>query len=258
MARSLIAGLLAADWDPARLAVADPDPAQRELLRRFAGVQIEEDNARAVAGARLVVIAVKPQIASQALAQAGAALGRERPLLLSIAAGVRIASLEAAVGGPAAIVRAMPNTPALVGRGISAFFANARVDELGRKIAVAVLQAVGEVLEVDTEEQLDAVTAVSGSGPAYFFFLVEALADAAAAAGLPRDSAARLAAGTGIGAMALLAESGESPAALRARVTSPGGTTAAALEVLSGGGFAQLVERAVARATARARELGKG
>jgi len=255
MARSLIGGIVAAGGGKTAVTVADPDAGQREAFAGMTGVETTADNAAAVAGAGLVVLAVKPQIAPRALESVAPVLARERPLLISIAAGLRIERIEDAAGAELPVVRAMPNTPALVKRGVSAFFANDRVERAGRRVAREVLEAVGTVIEVDEEAQLDAVTAVSGSGPAYFFLLVEALADAAAAAGLPAETAARLAAGTGIGAMALLDESGEPPARLRERVTSPGGTTAAALDVFAEGDLRGLVRRAVLRARERAEEL---
>lgn len=256
MAQSLAGGLLATGRAAETLAFADPDPVQRERLKRFAGARITADNAEAVKNAALVVLAVKPQSAAAALREAAAALKSERPALLSIAAGLRIAAIEAAVGTGLSVMRAMPNTPALIGRGASAFYADGAVDEASRRLAREVLEAAGVTVEVDEEAQLDAVTAVSGSGPAYFFLLVEALAHAGAAAGLPPQTAERLAVATGTGAMALLEESGETPAALRARVTSPGGTTAAALETFTSEGFEAIVEHAVRHAAARARELG--
>ncbi|MGH8426523.1 MAG: pyrroline-5-carboxylate reductase [Gammaproteobacteria bacterium] len=258
MAQSLAGGLIAAGWPAPALAIADPDPMQRDRLARFAPAAITADNAMAVTGAQLVVLAVKPQAAAQALAEVAEVLRRERPLLLSIAAGLRLAAIESAVGAELAAVRAMPNMAALVGRGASAFFANARVDAAGRALVREVLEAVGMTVEVDEETLLDAVTAVSGSGPAYFFLLVETLAEAGVAAGLRRETALTLASATGAGAMALLATSGETPAALRKRVTSPGGTTAAALGEFDRGDFAGLVQRAVLCAAQRARELGGG
>lgn len=255
MAQGLIGGIHGGGFE---IVAADPDPAQRERLGRFAGVAARADNAEAVAGADLVVLAVKPQVAAQALASVRPALQHERPPLLSIVAGLTSARIESAAECECAVVRAMPNMPALVGRGISAFWANARVGAAARQLARDVLAAVGEVIEVREEGLLDAVTAVSGSGPAYFFALVEALAEAGAAAGLPRASAAHLARATGIGAMALLEKSGEDPAQLRRRVTSPGGTTAAALEVFARGDLSGLVRRAVLRAAERARELSTG
>ena len=257
MARSLLGGLVATDPGRFSIVASDPDAAQREKAAAL-GAEILADNARAAAGADLVVLAVKPQIANAALGEAAQVLQSERPAILSIAAGLRIASVEAAAGCELPVVRAMPNTPALVRQGISGWFANARVDADARTLAIAVLEAAGEALEVENEDLLDAVTAVAGSGPAYFFLLVEALATAGAEAGLPPETAARLARQTGAGAMALLSHSGEEPARLREQVTSPGGTTAAALEVMQRDGLPGIVKQAVLRAQARARELAQG
>ncbi|MGH8128678.1 MAG: pyrroline-5-carboxylate reductase [Gammaproteobacteria bacterium] len=255
MARSLLGGLLAATPGRFRLAAADPDPAQRKQIEAL-GIETCADNAPAIAGADLVVLAVKPQVASQALSTVSETLQREHPTLLSIAAGLRIADIEAAAGCELAVVRAMPNTPALVQRGISGWFANERVDDAGRALTRAVLEAAGTAIEVSDENLLDAVTAVSGSGPAYFFLLVEALAAAGVKAGLPAATAAELARATGTGAMALLDGSPLEPAELRKQVTSPGGTTAAALEILQSG-LPELLEKAVLNARKRAQELAR-
>ena len=257
MARSLIGGLVQTGRGHFQIVAADPDPGQREQAASL-GAVAASDNAEAVRGADLVVLAVKPQKAAAALGAAASRLREERPAVLSIAAGLRIASIEAAVGCELPVVRAMPNTPALVGKGISGWFANPRVDAGRRELASAVLEAAGEAIEVESEDLLDAVTAVSGSGPAYFFLLVEALAAAGIEAGLSGDTAARLARKTGAGAMALLEHSGETPARLREQVTSPGGTTAAALEVMEQKGLPDIIKQAVLRAQARARELAKG
>lgn len=256
MAESFVGGLIKAGWPAPHLSVADPDARRREALGRFRGLRIERRNVEAVRGADLVVVAVKPPTVAGALASAAEILRKHRPLVLSIAAGVRIAVLESAVGTELAVVRAMPNVAVLIGRGASAFYANRHVDAAGRELAREVLEAVGEAVEVESESQLDAATAVSGSGPAYFFLLVEALERVAVAWGLPPDAARRLIVATGGGALELLSRSGEEPAVLRGRVTSPGGTTAAAIEVLADGDFQGLVSRAVARAAERARELG--
>lgn len=256
MARSLLGGLVSGPSGRFSLAACDPDPEQRSKAEAL-GIEALADNARGVSGADLVVLAVKPQMAAKALAPAAETLRRERPTLLSIAAGLRIASIEAAAGCELAVVRAMPNTPALVQRGISGWFANERVTADGRALARAVLEAAGKAIEVGNEDLLDAVTAVSGSGPAYFFLMVEALAAAGAAAGLPAATADELARATGVGAMALLDSTPSSPEALRAQVTSPGGTTAAALEVLHDG-LPALLQKAVARARDRAGELAQG
>lgn len=256
MAESFIGGLIEAGWPASNLSVADPDVRRREALGRFPGLRVESRNGTAVAGADLVVVAVKPPAVSAAIAAAAPELRRQHSVVLSIAAGVRIAAVESAVGTELAVVRAMPNVAALIGRGASAFYANRRVDPAGLQLARETLQAVGETVEVDDESQLDAVTAVSGSGPAYFFLLVEALEEAAIARGLPAVAARRLVTATGAGALELLRRSGEEPSTLRRQVTSPGGTTAAAMQILADGDFNQLVARAVTRAAERAHELG--
>ncbi len=205
---------------------------------------------------RCVVLAVKPQIMGEVapdcrrFAEGGA-------LVLSIAAGRTIRSFEDAVGKDAAIVRAMPNTPAAVGRGITALVANRKVSDADRALAGKLLDAVGAVVWVAEEAQMDAVTAVSGSGPAYVFHLVECLAAAGMAEGLPAETAMTLARATVTGAGELLFQSEETAETLRRNVTSPGGTTAAALDVLMGeDGLAGLMRRAVAAAARRSRELG--
>ncbi len=205
---------------------------------------------------RCVVLAVKPQMMGEVapdcrrFAEGGATI-------LSIAAGRTIRSFEDAVGKDAAIVRAMPNTPAAVGRGITALVANRNVSEVDRTLATVLLDAVGAAVWVEEEAQMDAVTAVSGSGPAYVFHLVECLAAAGAAEGLPPETAMALARATVIGAGELLHQSAESAETLRRNVTSPGGTTAAALDMLMGEeGLAGLMHRAVAAAARRSRELG--
>lgn len=257
MARSLLGGLIASSSDRFRLAAADPAAAQRQAASEL-GVETCARNTEAAAGAALVVLATKPQAAGQALAEIADILRERQPTVLSIAAGLRIASIEAAAGCELPVVRAMPNTPALVRRGVSGWFANGRVEAQGRALAHAVLEAAGDAIEVETEDLLDTVTAISGSGPAYFFLLVEALAAAGTEAGLPAETAARLARATGIGAMALLDQGDDDPAELRRRVTSPGGTTAAALEVMTGSDLPGIVRQAVLRARERAQELAQG
>ena len=204
--------------------------------------------------ARVIVIAVKPQIIAKVLPGLRDLIGPDT-IVLSIAAGTTLANLDAGIG-PAAIVRSIPNTPAQVGRGITAAIANTRVDEAGKLLIAALLAAVGEVVWVKEEGQIDAVTAVSGSGPAYVFLFAECLAEAAVAAGLDAETAAKLARATVAGAGELLHRSELAPAELRKNVTSPHGTTAAALAILMAeDGLAPLVRRAVAAAKKRSEEL---
>ncbi|SPH24953.1 Pyrroline-5-carboxylate reductase [Defluviimonas aquaemixtae] len=206
----------------------------------------------------IVLIAVKPQMMAEALPQISE-YGGGRTLFVSVAAGTTIDSYERILGKAAPVVRAMPNTPAAIGRGITAITGNARTDERHMALAEALLSAVGQVVRLEGEHQMDAVTAVSGSGPAYVFHLIEALAAAGEAEGLPADLALRLSRATVAGAGALAEAAEEDPGQLRVNVTSPGGTTAAALDILMDErrGFPALLKDAVHAAAERGRELGK-
>jgi pyrroline-5-carboxylate reductase len=207
---------------------------------------------------RTVLLAIKPQMMATALPLLAARLP-DGALVVSIAAGKTIATLAAALGSTARIVRTMPNTPAAIGRGITVCCAGPGVDEMQRDLADRLMRAVGEVAWIADENLMHAVTALSGSGPAYVFHLIEAMSAAGVAAGLPADLAARLARVTVSGAGELARLSPDDPAKLRQDVTSPGGTTQAALEVLMAeGGLGDLMHRAVAAATARSEELGRG
>ncbi len=255
MARSLIGGLLKTGVAASTISVAEPQAAAREALGRDFGVACFAENRLAVADAEIIVLAVKPQIMPAIHAELVDTLRRNRPLLISIAAGVRLDQLERWFGASLPIVRCMPNTPALIGAGATGLCANSRVSPTQKAQAQHVLDAAGITRWIDDEALMDTVTALSGSGPAYFFALVEALVAAAVAQGLPRDTARILAAQTCLGAGQMLVESGEDPAVLRQRVTSPNGTTQAALESFSADGLAQITTRAVAAATRRGVEL---
>jgi pyrroline-5-carboxylate reductase len=252
MGEALLAGLLRAGWaDASDLAVVEPVEARRaELASRFAGTTI----AAAPVQADGVVIAVKPDDVPAACA-AVAAAGCDR--VLSIAAGVATATIERALGtdSPVPVVRAMPNTPALVGAGAAAVAAGSHATDDDLAWAEGILAAVGTVVRVP-EKLLDAVTGLSGSGPAYVFLVAEALIDAGVLAGLPRDVSRALAEQTLLGASRLLVETGDAPESLRAAVTSPGGTTAAGLRVLESAGLRAAFLEAVQAATARSKELG--
>jgi pyrroline-5-carboxylate reductase len=252
MGEALLGGLLAAGmYEPAQLGVVEVDAARREALRtRFVDVAVHD----APVAASAAVLAVKPQHCEAAAAALGA-LGVRR--LLSIAAGVTLERLEAAAGADARVVRAMPNTPALVGAGAAAIAAGAGATDDDLAWAEQVLGAVGTVVRVP-EAMLDAVTGVSGSGPAYVFLMAEALIAAGIDAGLPHEVSDALVRQTLLGAARLLAETGDDPAVLREAVTSPGGTTAAGLAVFEDAAFRALVRDVVAAATERSRELGRG
>ncbi|HET6433272.1 pyrroline-5-carboxylate reductase [Dyella sp.] len=254
MARSLIGGLLKTGISASSIAVAEPQAASRESLAREFAVATFAENRLAVADADVIVLAVKPQIMPAIQAELRDTLQRSRPLLISIAAGVRLDQLERWFGA-LPIVRCMPNTPSLIGAGATGLCANARVSPPQRAQAQHVLDAAGLTRWVDDEALMDTVTGISGSAPAYFFAMVEALEDAAVAQGLDRDTARALAAQTCLGAGRMLVESGEAPGELRRRVTSPNGTTQAALDSFSRDDLAGIVARAVAAATRRGGEL---
>ncbi|MFI4869448.1 MAG: pyrroline-5-carboxylate reductase [Steroidobacterales bacterium] len=254
MARALIAGLLRQAVPAHRIRVGEPLAEARVALQREWAVAASADNADAVRGADLVVLAVKPQQAGSALRALRAALLEHRPVVLSIAAGLRIADLARACPPGIAVMRAMPNRPALLGAGVTGLYAPPSVTAAQRAIAELVGAAAGRAVWLRTEAELDIVTALSGSGPAYFFLLAEQMAQAAQSLGLEHDTAALLAAETLHGA-GLLAHQGTPLAEQRAAVTSRGGTTEAALRVLHEGGFDALVARALQAASARSVEL---
>jgi pyrroline-5-carboxylate reductase len=253
MGGALLKGWLARGLDRAAAVVVDPKPpADNAAFLAAAGIGAEA--APPDVTAKVIVVAVKPQIIAGVLPGLRHLIGADT-VTVSIAAGTTLASLAAGLG-EAAIVRAMPNTPAQVGRGITAAVANARVDEPGRALVTALLQAVGEVVWLDDEALIDAVTAVSGSGPAYVFLLAECLAEAGVAVGLDADIAEHLARATVTGAAELLYRSDLSAEELRQNVTSPNGTTAAALAVLmADDGLKPLLQKAVAAAKKRSEEL---
>jgi pyrroline-5-carboxylate reductase len=256
MGEALAVGLTDSGWPAEDIAVADVDTDRRRVLeQRLPGVRVVPSAAWAVADADVVVVAVKPEEVAAVLETARPAL-RERALVLSIAAGVTIARLEAAVPGHP-VVRAMPNTAALVGRGAAAISGGTAATVADLNLAARVLGSVG-IVERVPEKLLDAVTGLSGSGPAYVFLVAEALIEAGVLVGLPRDTADALVRETLIGAAMLLADHDQTPESLRAAVTSPGGTTAAGLAVLEAHGVRGALLDAVQAATRRSREVGEG
>ena len=255
MARSLIGGLVARGVPAASIRVAEPVPELRDSLARDFGVHTFTDNATAAANATTWVFAVKPQVmraVCEALVPAAQAV---RPLVVSIAAGITAAQLERWLGGSIAVVRTMPNTPALLGAGVTGLFANDCVDAVQRAQVEDLLEATGKTVWIDEEQRMDAVTAVSGSGPAYVFLLAEAMQAAGEAEGLSGEAARTLVQQTILGAARMLVENDEMPSELRRRVTSPGGTTQAAIENFEAGGFRELVASAIHAATERGRQL---
>jgi pyrroline-5-carboxylate reductase len=256
MATSLVGGLIADGRDPASIYVSDIDTAKLEALADAFRVQTSSDNEEAVSLASCVVFAVKPQVMAPVVKSVAVPAKAHRPLFVSIAAGVREPDILRWLGFDAAIVRSMPNTPSLVGSGATALYANAFVSAEQRSLAESVLRAVGLTLWIEDEDLLDAVTALSGSGPAYYFLLMECMERAGIALGLSKDHARMLTIQTAFGAAKMALESSDPPATLRTRVTSPGGTTERALDTLMAGGLEHLVQKALHAAHARSVELG--
>ncbi len=254
MASSLVRGLLASGVSTTQLCASDPAAAQLAELAKT-GISTTETNDKAIAGADVVVIAVKPQILCTVLT--GLTTLQPGQLLLSVAAGVPLASLAAWSCAAQPIIRCMPNTPALVGAGMTALYANAAVSSGQRAVADKIMAAAGKTLWVTDEDALDAVTAVSGSGPAYYFYLMEAMVEAAVELGLDRESATTLTLETAYGAALMARGSATAPAQLRENVTSPGGTTAAALSVFDAADTRQIIKNALHGAADRSRELAK-
>jgi pyrroline-5-carboxylate reductase len=254
MGGAMLAGWLARGLPVSAVVVIDPNPPEAV---RSTGVRVLTD-AGGSAPVDVLVLAIKPQLFSDVLPRLSPLLGPST-IVVSVAAGQTVASIARGLGHAGAVVRTMPNTPALIGRGVTGAYANSAVSPGGRERVNSLLEAVGKVAWVEDEALIDAVTAVSGSGPAYVFHLVEAMAEAGRKAGLPADLAMLLARETVSGAGELLARSSEPASRLRENVTSPKGTTAAALEVLMGeGGLAPLMDRAVAAAKRRTQELAGG
>jgi pyrroline-5-carboxylate reductase len=256
MAEALIKGIIAAGiYKPENIFVSDIRPERLGFLAKRYGVQKADGNAALAAKVDILILSVKPQNMTDALQGIKDAVGADT-LIISIAAGVKVANI-AAVLGDTAIVRVMPNTPALIGEGASALFANDRAKPM-LEAAKSIFSAVGKTVVIEDEDLIDAVTAVSGSGPAYYFLLMEEMIKAAVELGLPKTVAKDLVLQTAKGAGLLAAEAdktGESPAELRRKVTSPGGTTEAALKVLTKGKFGPLIEAAIKKARDRSKEL---
>jgi pyrroline-5-carboxylate reductase len=256
MAASLVNGLVASGHDPKQLWVSDINPETLDVLSANLNINVTQSNQEVINAVDVVVLAVKPQILAQ-VAKEIAPYIQQRQLVVSIAAGINQASLSKWLGGNTAIVRCMPNTPALVLTGATALHANDKVSPEQRDLAETILRAVGIALWVDDESELDAVTAVSGSGPAYYFLLMEAMEKVAVELGLSEATARLLIQQTALGAAKIALESSESPGELRRRVTSPGGTTQQAIETFEAGGFSQLVSKALHAARDRSIKMSK-
>jgi pyrroline-5-carboxylate reductase len=255
MGRALVGGLLTRGADPRNIFVGEAHAPFRESLTKHFGVHASADNVSVVGNADAVVLAVKPQDMQAATLPLRDALAARKPLVISVAAGLRADAIATWCGPGIAVVRAMPNRPALVGAGVTGAYAPSGVAPAHRQLATQILEAVGEVVWVDDEAHLDAVTALSGSGPAYFFLLAEEMIRGGIKLGLAPEVARRLSVGTLFGAGQLAHRSDGDVARLRTEITSKGGTTEAALKVFGSAGFDDVVERAVEAAASRSREL---
>ncbi len=258
MGEALLSRLVAQQiYSPEAILVSDPAPQRRDFLAQKYGVKVTGENREVAAATEVLLLAIKPQVFEKVVAELGNYLDWEtaKPLVISILAGMPLSKLEAAFPQQP-VVRAMPNTPATVGAGITAISPGQQTQSHHLELAGRIFQAVGEVVEV-SESLMDAVTGLSGSGPAYVAVMVEALADGGVAAGLPRAIAAKLALHTVLGTAQLLQESGLHPAELKDRVTSPGGTTIAGVAQLERAGFRSAAIEAVIAAARRSKELGQ-
>ena len=254
IARSMIGGLINSDWRAANLSVSEPLAEQRQELAHF-DLPIFEDNAECAARGEVVVLATKPQSLQSAVASIAAVLQEKKPLVISIAAGIRCENITRWAGTSLSLVRAMPNTPALVNAAMSGLFANAQVTEQQRDLAQTILRAVGNTAWVKQESLMDVVTAISGNGPAYFFKLMELLSSNAVRHGLDAQTADALVVQTALGAATLAKNEEQTPAKLRRQVTSPGGTTEAALEKMQDLGIDDAVAQGICAAIKRAEHL---
>lgn len=256
MARALAGGMIAAGYEPGHILIAEPVATRRSALaEELPGVVLSDDNLEVVRDAECIVLAVKPQILCEVCKPLADAVQKTRPLIISIAAGVRSGDIEDWLGGNLPVVRVMPNQPALLRLGISGMYANEHTNKLQRRAANNIIGTTGPVIDVDSEDDIDAVTAVSGTGPAYFYLLVDMLVKAAVDLGLEYDDALSLVLETARGAGEMAEQSGETMDSLIARVRSPGGTTAAAFDYLDGTDFRAIFSAAVVAARDRAVDL---
>ena len=257
MARSIIGGLLQQGFNKSAIHVSEPYEPTRIALSNELELQVLDDNVAVAKAGEIWLFAVKPQIMKLVCTELSALAQAQKPLIISIAAGITATQLDTWLGGNMAVARVMPNTPALLGAGASGLFANAEVSAEQKQLAEQLFRATGTATWIDEESLIDTVTALSGSGPAYVFLLAEAMQAAAEQQGLPKAAAQALAVQTFVGAAKMLSESGEPADVLRQRVTSPNGTTHAALVQFEQGGLRELVRTAMDAAAERGRELSK-
>ncbi len=257
MCVSLVGGLIADEWPGDQIHVVEPDDARRSALQARYGIHTSATFDETAEQSEVMVLAVKPQVLQQVCTSLAGPVQKTKPLVLSVAAGVRLQDIERWLGGNLSIVRSMPNTPALLQTGATALYANPRVTSEQKQTAETILRAVGLTLWLEDESLLDTVTALSGSGPAYFFLMMEAMQAAATKLGLAPQQAKLLTIQTALGAAKMALESEQDTAELRQRVTSPGGTTERAIASLQDGGYETLIEQAMTAARDRATELAE-
>ncbi|SNY97531.1 pyrroline-5-carboxylate reductase [Halomonas sp. hl-4] len=257
MASAIIGGLIDSGVNSGNITATAPQESELSALRARLNIQTQTDNNAAVSQADVVVLAVKPQIMRNVCEALSDSIQQQQPLVISIAAGLDAATIDQWLGGNNAMVRCMPNTPSLVGRGASGLYANARVSDTQRKVATQLMEAVGIVEWVEEEGLLDAVTAVSGSAPAYFFLMLEAMEDAAVKLGLPADTARRLAIQTALGAATMAQQSDKDPATLKQNVMSPGGTTERAIQHMEDAQLRTTIADAMQACAERAQAMSK-
>jgi len=255
MAGAIIGGMIDNGFSPSAITATSPSDAFLAPIHERYGIHTNTDNAAAVSQADVVVLAVKPQVMREVCEGMASVIQRRRPLIISVAAGLPAETLSRWLGGDLPVVRCMPNTPSLVGAGASGLFANAQVSDEQRRLATELMEAVGLVEWVDDEALLEAVTAVSGSAPAYFFLMFEAMEEAGVKLGLPAETARRLAMQTAFGAAKMAMASDKPPAELKRNVMSPGGTTERAIEHLEEAGLRRTMAEAMDACAARAREM---
>ena len=255
MAEAIIAGLISSGISSEKICVFDIVESRRAYLQQKYNVRIAENNKEIILFADIIILVVKPNVVSSVLAEVGSAI-KSNQLVISNIAGVKIASIESMLSNPAPVIRVMPNTPALIGMGASAIAPGRHVDSTHIQIALQIYGAVGKAIEI-SEDKIDAVTGLSGSGPAYVYMMIEAMADGGVRMGLPYATALMLAAQTVAGTAMMALESDDHPALLKNRVTTPGGTTIEGLVALEKNGFRNAVIEAVTVATKRSEELGK-
>ena len=257
MARSLIGGLIANGTAPENLSASDPDEGQRHAISDQYAVKTDANNNTIINSADVIVLAIKPQMMSVVMHDIADALKDTNKLLISIASGIKLDSIRNWLRTDMALVRVMPNTPSLIQAGAAALFANQHANETQRNIAEAMMRSVGTAIWLDNEEQMDSVTALSGSGPAYFFYMMEAMEKAAEKMGLNKEQSRLLTIETAVGAAKMALLSPSDPEALRQQVTSPGGTTEQALNIFMQNQFEELIDKAMTAAKQRSEELSE-